>query len=123
MSKTNAQQLGATGEAMAKRYLLGKEMVCLHTNYRQASGEIDLICRDGEEIVFVEVKTRRSVRFGMPEMAVDQGKLKKIIETGLSYLEEQQLENCAWRVDVVSILFSQEASPEITHYKGIRLHD
>ncbi len=122
-NKNKKQMIGQEGELLAKDYLSQQGYQVLTQNYRKSTGEIDLICLDGEEIVFVEVKARTNLRFGTPELAVDQTKLKKIIETGFHYLSETDSEAQAWRVDVVAILFTSSASPEITHYKGIRIHD
>ena len=121
MKKTPTQLLGQKGEAIAKSFLIVKGFEILSPNFRKSCGEIDLICLDDDEIVFVEVKARTSLQYGAPELAVDKKKVMKIIETGFHYLKENDLEERAWRVDVVAILMQNGNEPEITHYKGIRI--
>ena len=123
MSANKKQQIGQNGEQIAAEFLSANSYQVLAQNYRKNSGEIDLICLDNNEIVFVEVKTRTNLKYGTPELAVDQKKLMKIIETGLQYLQETQNQSMAWRVDVVAILLAQSGKPEISHYKGIRIYD
>jgi putative endonuclease len=123
MSANQKQKIGQKGEDLAAEYLSAQGYQVLVRNYRNQTGEIDLICLDGNEIVFVEVKTRTNQNFGTPEMAVDQNKLKKIIEVGFQYLGETNNESCAWRVDVIAILLSAGELPETTHYKGIRIYE
>lgn len=123
MSANKKQQIGQNGEQIAAEFLTANSYQVLAQNYRKNSGEIDLICLDNNEIVFVEVKTRTNLKYGTPELAVDQKKLMKIIETGLQYLQETQNQSLAWRVDVVAILLAQSGKPEISHYKGIRIYD
>lgn len=84
-------------------------MVCaagykiLERNYRCRSGEIDLVCRDGSDLVFVEVKCRRSSSCGSPLEAVTPRKQKRITQTALHYIKERRCERCPVRFDVVAI--------------------
>ncbi len=73
------------------------------TNYRCPTGEIDLIMEDGDSLVFIEVKTRRGRRFGLPEEAVTPHKSKKLIEVAQTYLQSQEAPADSWRIDVVSV--------------------
>ncbi len=89
------------GEKLAARYLEGLGYAILERNFRYKNlGEIDLICRDKDEVVFVEVKMRGSSDFGMPEDAVDARKLQKIMRVAEIYLSGNE----KWRIDVVVIL-------------------
>ena len=96
------RKLGDAGEEAAARFLVARGYVVLARNYRCSAGEIDLVCRDGETLVFVEVKTRRGVAFGIPEEAVTARKLARLAAAGQHYLQGQSPET-DWRIDVVAI--------------------
>jgi len=106
------QKLGQTGEAMAERHLKKRGYQILERNYRNRLGEIDLIARDNGTLVFVEVKTRRSDRYGGPRFAITPQKQKKLSITALAYLKQTQQINCKARFDVVLINTAGD-SPEI----------
>lgn len=94
--------LGCRGEAFGKAFLKRKGYRILEENYRTPVGEIDIIAREGETVVFVEVKTRESGRFGHPFEAVDIRKQKKISGAALLYLKNlKTIPPC--RFDVVSV--------------------
>lgn len=82
------QQLGARGEQTAVNYLKHKGYTILARNYRSPAGEIDIICSNAQYLTFVEVKTRRSTRYGMPREAVDARKQQRIIQTAQYWLME-----------------------------------
>ncbi|MGH2412077.1 MAG: YraN family protein [Chloroflexota bacterium] len=96
------RKLGDMGEELAARYLVTHGYVVLARNYRCASGEIDLVCRAGETLVFVEVKTRRGGAYGIPEEAVTARKLARLADAGQHYLQGHPSE-ADWRIDVVAI--------------------
>ncbi len=89
-------------ERVAAFYLLLKGYRILGFNYRTRFGEIDIICRDGETIVFVEVKYRKSERFGSAEEFVTEKKIERIIKTARQFISEKRLEG-TFRFDVVAI--------------------
>jgi putative endonuclease len=104
MPKNNPRkQLGAMGEQLAVRELQGRGLTIVQTNYRCTAGEMDVIARDAEEWVFVEVKTRRGDQFGAPEEAVHARKQQKLIEVAETYLQEHALHDAQWRIDVVAV--------------------
>ena len=117
----NKQQLGSWGERMAALYLevLGYELI--KERYRIREGEIDLIMRNSSDMVFVEVKTRTGVEYGLPEEAVTKTKLMRMRRAAQRYLSENKGLN--WRnvrFDVVAIqIDSQNDSCEIRHLIGI----
>ena len=92
---------GLTGKKV--EYLKLKGYRILETNYRCPVGEIDIIAREKSTLVFVEVKARRSSRFGSPKGAVTPAKQRKISMAALDYLKRFDLENSRARFDVVSI--------------------
>ena len=85
-------------------YLQNKGYVVLARNYRIKTGEIDLVVKDGEYIVFVEVKFRSSLGYGYPREAVGSTKQKRIMNTAMHYLHKNKLTNCDIRFDVVEVL-------------------
>ena len=104
MNDQSTRDQGQRGEDIAWEYLKKRGYKILERNYRCRYGEIDLVAKDGETIVFVEVKSRRSAAFGEPEESVGPAKQKKISTVALCYLEEKHLHDRPARFDVVSIL-------------------
>ena len=95
--------VGRRGEELAARHLEAQGYGILERNYRCALGEMDIVAQDGEVLVFVEVRTRRNLRFGRPEESVTPAKQRKLVEVALSYLSEKCLDDVDWRIDVVAI--------------------
>ena len=109
---------GRRGEDLAHRFLRRQGFVIVARNYRLSSGEAeaDLIAREGEDLVIVEVKTRASAEYGPPESAVDPEKQRHLIRVGREYARKT---DTAWervRFDVVSIVMREP--PEITLLRG-----
>ena len=96
-------QTGLKGEKDAEEYLRGKGMSCLERRCRTPAGEIDLIMRDGETVVFVEVKTRRTGAAGTGLAAVDARKQRRVARGAIQYLMSRGLLNVPVRFDVVEI--------------------
>ena len=113
------RKLGNEGEELAARFLKGKKYKILDRQYRTKFGEIDLVARDGREIVFVEVKTRQTLEFGHPEEAVHPIKLAHMSAAGEAYLSEKRKEAVAHRYDVVAITWPEGQDPEILHLKHV----
>ena len=97
------QTLGARGESAAQQYLRQRGYRILLTNYRCRFGEVDLIARDGETLVFVEVKTRAQSQYGSPFEAVDARKQRTIQQVAAHYVQTRQVAACAIRFDVVGV--------------------
>ena len=112
------KNLGKKGEAIASDYLKKIGYGILDKNFRTRDGEIDLIAEDGEEIVFIEVKTRRSSNFGYPEEAVDEKKIGRMIKAANSWLEKKEKFDNSWRIDIIAIELNIRP-PKITHIKNI----
>ena len=96
------------GESLAVKHLKARGYRILAQNYRARRGEIDLIARDGEFIVFVEVKTRRSLKFGLPQAAVTLQKQRQISKVALAYLQSRNLLDAPCRFDVIAIHLSPQ---------------
>jgi putative endonuclease len=97
-------------EDIAAEFLQRQGLVRLVTNYRNRTGEIDLIMIDDQTLVFVEVKQRRDSRFGLPEESVGMAKQAKLRRTAASYLQRHdRLQSWSCRFDVVAITGSPQA--------------
>jgi putative endonuclease len=111
--------VGAYGERVAARALVDLGMVIIARNWRCSTGEIDIIARDGETIVFCEVKTRRSERFGAPVESVNPLKVRKLRALAATWLAVNAEGRGEIRFDVVSV-WPQPAGPaHIEHLRGI----
>jgi len=109
---------GNSSEELAANYLIDLGYKIIERQYSNKLGEIDLIAMDGREVVFVEVKARKTAEFGYPEEAVTPSKLRKIGNTGLVYLRREGLESADYRIDVIAIEFYVDP-PKVTHLKGV----
>ena len=95
--------LGAWGEQVAADYLAQRGYMILHTNWRTAACEIDIVAEKAGELAFVEVKTRRSSEFAAPEDAITRDKRRRLRRAAMIYLEEQSPEARDWRIDIIAI--------------------
>lgn len=96
--------LGGKGEALAVTFLKKRGYKVIERNYRCPWGEIDLIAREKDTLVFVEIKSRNSSEFGLPQDAVGPSKQRKIIQVAKAYMSEHHVqETIAARFDVVAI--------------------
>lgn len=96
--------VGNNGEEIAYKYLKKKHYKILARNYKNPIGEIDIIAKQKDIIVFVEVKTRLSDYFGLPREAVDEHKQEKIRRVALGYLKHSRAMDSLIRFDVIEIL-------------------
>lgn len=101
--------IGKIGESLAVAHLKARGCKILAQNYRAVRGEIDLIVQDGQFIVFVEVKTRRSLKFGLPQEAVTRQKQSQISKLALTYLQAENLWDVPCRFDVIGIHLSSQS--------------
>lgn len=100
------QCIGRVGERLAANMLEERGYRILERNFRCRYGEIDLVAQEREDLVFVEVKTRRGTICGLPEEAVNARKARKLQELAAYYLDAHHLPDCSWRIDVVAVQFS-----------------
>ena len=108
---------GNAGENYGAQFLRDKGFQVIHQQYKNTYGEIDLICQDGNEIVFVEVKARHS-DLADPEDSVTISKIGHIVRTAETYLDEMKLGEVPWRIDVVAVEYDMSV-PKITHIEDI----
>lgn len=106
---------GKLGELEAKKHLQKHGMKFLTANFRSDRGEIDLIFRDADCLVFVEVKTRSSEEWTRPAAAVDARKKRLLSQTALDYLQRLRNPKVKFRFDIVEVLLSDGAVREIRH--------
>ena len=111
------KRLGAAGERLAAERLRAAGYVILAMNYRCVLGEVDIIAEEGGDMVFVEVKTRRGVAYGLPEEAVTPAKQRKLIAAAQTYLEAAETPGASWRIDVVGVALGADGKLE-----EVRIH-
>lgn len=104
---------GKLGEELAVKYLIDKGYEILERNWRNRHKEIDIIAKDGEELVIVEVKTRQTDEYGEPDIAVTKQKQRRLIDAANAYLFRTNLE-IETRFDIISIIF-KDGKPVIEH--------
>jgi len=102
---------------MVESYLSQKGYIILERNYLKRSGEIDLIAKDKDEIVFIEVKTRKTDTYGKPEEAVGPNKIKKIEKTAHQWLISNKKLDTHWRIDIIALELNKKT--KITHLKNV----
>ncbi|WP_048810195.1 YraN family protein [Candidatus Methylacidiphilum infernorum] len=108
--------VGQRGEKEAAFFLHNLGYKILLKNVKIEGYELDLVCRDKEVLVFVEVKTRSSIQYGFPYEAVDAQKKRNLIAAAHAYLKLLKNPVVAYRFDVVEVLFFKGTRPKITHY-------
>lgn len=107
------------GEAAAARYLGERGMVVLDRNWRCEIGELDLVLRDGETLVFCEVKTRASAAYGSPLEAVTPAKAARLRRLAARWMETRGVRVEHVRLDLVGVCLSASPSGRIDHVRGV----
>jgi len=102
------KSIGNLGEEIAANYLIARGYLILERNFRCKGDEVDIIARDPEakSLVFVEVKTRRGLTYGVPQLAVTPFKQRQISKAALTWLSQNRLHDTNARFDVIAILLS-----------------
>ena len=119
--KTNMhikKELGNIGEQIAVEYLEKNNYQILKRNFYCKQGEIDIIAKDEQEIVFIEVKTRSSINFGQPSEAVNKIKQKHMYRTAQYFLYKSNCMNNFIRFDVIEVLI-ENGKFNVNHIKQI----
>ena len=111
--------VGAYGEAYAARHLVAGGLVLLDRNWRCEAGEIDLVLRDGEVLVFCEVKTRTSTLYGNPLEAVTEQKAARLRRLAARWLAAHTLRPREVRIDLVGVLVPHRGAPRLEHVRGV----
>ena len=111
--------IGKLGENLATKYIISLGYKILERNFRCKFGEIDIIAKDKQELVFIEVKTRTNTKFGNPAEAVNSIKKSHILKTAKYYLYIHKLSNKRIRIEVIEIYLSNKYY--INHIKQIEI--
>ena len=117
MTQSARQALGAAGELLARRHLERRGYRFVTANWRRPYAELDLIMRDGDVLVFVEVKTRSGERLGTAEEALTPAQTRRLLHGAQTFLAEREdLSRLFWRVDLVAITLTPGgAVSRLTH--------
>ncbi|RLC39951.1 MAG: hypothetical protein DRH33_01435 [Candidatus Nealsonbacteria bacterium] len=116
----DSKKLGRFGEKIAREYLKRTKYKILARNFKRKWGEIDIVAKKGEKIVFIEVKTIRKKEGFFPEDEIDQKKKKQLIKIAQIYLEESKIPlETPWQIDIIAIEISPNLKKaKIRHYKN-----
>lgn len=117
-NKQSPYALGKSGEKIALHYLRDKKYKIIAKSFRLFRGEIDIIALDRKTLVFVEVKTRKSRDFGLPEESVIPSKQKQIKKIAQGFLAKNNLQDVECRFDVISLFFDENEGCSIHHIKN-----
>ncbi|HSW89647.1 MAG TPA: YraN family protein [Patescibacteria group bacterium] len=115
--KYQNKSTGQSGESFAKEYLLEKGYQILQMNFSNKFGEIDIIARDQNTLVFVEVKTKTGIDFGSPEEMINKGKLSRVRHMGMIYTNGKSV---PCRIDVIAIVLTRSGEvARLTHHENV----
>ena len=119
-SNNSRQVLGRWGEGVAAEFLVARGLEILSKNFRTPDGEIDLIARKGDDLVFVEVKTRRNTLYSYPEEAINDEKIEHLESAaGWYLLQHPEYEN-NWRLDVVTVIGTPDTGePRVDWFENV----
>ncbi len=112
----NKRKTGSYGEDLASTFLKKLGYQIIERNYHYGHGEIDIIAKDGAELVFVEVKYRNNLNYGPPENSITPKKKNQIRKVSAAYLAERDLNNQPCRIDVITILKLPGKEALLNHY-------
>ena len=113
-------KVGKAGERIARDFL--RSMLVIASNFRTRFGELDIVARDGDTFVFVEVKTRTSIRFGTPIEAVTPQKIHKLKMMIAIYVANNHLENFPQRLDVIGVTIDNEYKAlDVQYIQGVEV--
>ena len=115
--KILAYELGKSGEDVAIEYLKKKKYKIVARGFRFLRGEIDIIALDGEALVFIEVKTRKTSPFGHPEESVTPAKRKQLRKVAEGYLLRNHIQDVECRFDVLSLSFDELEGYSVKHIR------
>lgn len=114
----STKDFGDKGEDIAAEFLSAKGFSIIERNFRYGHGEIDIVAKEGETLVFVEVKTRTNLEFGDPIISITKGKQKQIKKIAEAYLFDKEIKDTDCRIDVIGILLLKGEKPDINHIEN-----
>jgi len=118
LQKDKRQQLGKDSEQLAVEYLQKEGYEILQRNYRIRSGEIDVVAKEKNTLVFIEVKSRSTTRYGHAIQSLTRQQQKRLSKTALTYMHQHKLKDQSARFDVVAIQKNQYMGIEIRLIKN-----
>lgn len=113
----DSNKAGREGEELAVGLLINEGLKIIERNYHFGKGEIDIVARDGEYLVFVEVKYRKNLEYGEPEYSITPAKIQQVRKVAKCYIYEKNITDTPCRFDVVAILEEKPGNPLINYYK------
>ena len=123
-SKSRKDQLARDGEEMATRFLSAKGYTILHRNIRFPEGELDIVARQGNSLVFIEVKTRETDKFGSPHQFVSEKKQRRQATMASRFTSICRLRSVPVRFDIISVILPPSESAKIEHIENaFRVND
>ncbi|TET67400.1 MAG: YraN family protein [Dehalococcoidia bacterium] len=105
------RDVGILGENLAKNFLKKRGYRILESNYRCREGEIDIITKHKDSLVFIEVRTKRSLEFGSPEESITPTKMERLRAVAAHYQQTHNNLPASWRIDVVAVEIDQKDKP------------
>ena len=118
MLKGYKQEFGNIGEKLAAQYLKRKGYNILSRNHFTPLGEIDIICKHKNTLIFVEVKTSQSNKYGLPLERVNEKKQRKITQCALCFIKSEKFFDSDYRFDVVGVTQAPNEKEQITHIQN-----
>lgn len=110
------QRIGKWGEEIAASYLTQRGYDVVARNVRTPYGEIDIVAKQSETIIFVEVKTRTSDKMGLPEESITARKRQHMLSAAEHYAAENEIDH--WQIDVIAIEGKPGSTPKITYFEN-----
>ncbi len=102
---------GILGEKLAKDFLKKRGYRIYETNYRCPEGEVDIVARHKDSLVFIEVRSKRSLEFGSPEESITPTKMERLRAVAAHYRQTHNNLPSLWRIDVVAVEIDQKGKP------------
>lgn len=115
----NNKRTGNYGESLACEFLKKQGYKILERNYRIRGGEIDIVAKDGDWLVFVEVKTRFTHEYGPPAESITPWKIKALLKSALFYIQKISWGSRLYRIDVVAVDYTASKEPKLELFKNI----
>ncbi len=109
------QETGDRGESIAQHYLIQKDYVIIDTNWSSRFGELDIIAKQHDIYVFIEVKTRHSKNTESAFASITPAKREKMIKAVYQYIHDKNLDDIHWRIDAIGVALPRNQSPIIDH--------
>jgi putative endonuclease len=111
MLPVTRKETGQQGELLAQNYLKKRGYRIIETNYRSPYGEIDIIAKHKNYLVFIEVRTKKSLDFGSPEESITEAKAERLRATAYHYQETHHDLPAQWRIDFLAIEMDEKGKP------------